>query len=493
MERESHIMETLVDSLEWSTTDAAETAVPVAQILLVDADPASAAAVIQILAEHDYCVHTARNGEEALRQATETQPDVVIVDLEMPGTDGLALLGELRTQTPDLQVVLATANGSLDAAVAGIKAGAFDFLGKPFVADELRLVIRRAVEHTHASPPGDLPPEQALDRHRFDNLVGRSPGMVAVYKTIARLTESESTVLLEGESGTGKELVARAIHDNSVRRDGPFVAVDGGALAETLLESELFGHERGAFTGAVAAKKGLLEKAQGGTFFLDEVANLSPALQSKLLRVIQEREIRRVGRTEMQTVDVRLIAASNKDLKGLVHAGRFREDLYYRLNVVTITIPPLREREDDIPLLAQFFARKYGQAHGKPEAQFAPEAMALLTEYGWPGNVRELEHVIERAAVLSPRSLILPTDLALELHPSEQILSDEDWRTLDEVERDYIFRVLEAHQYDQARAARLLGIHRKTLQRKLRMYHYQSPDNMVNDLSPDSNGTVFVA
>jgi len=446
-----------------------------ARILVVDDDPETLGLMMEILSREGYQVDTADDAETALHKVAQVSPDVVISDIRMPAMDGMALLSELRKRSDDSAlVILTTAYGSLKTAVDGIKAGAFDYLGKPFVIDDIRLVVRRAVEHKHVLGENQALREQLKERHRFDNLIGRSPGMVTIYKTIARVAESESTVLLQGESGTGKELVARAIHANSLRRDGPFVAVDGGALAETLLESELFGHERGAFTGAVAAKKGLLEKAQGGTFFLDEVANLSPALQSKLLRVIQEREIRRVGRTEMQTVDVRLIAASNKDLKGLVHAGRFREDLYYRLNVVTITIPPLREREDDIPLLAQFFARKYGQAHGKPEAQFAPEAMALLTEYGWPGNVRELEHVIERAVVLAPRPVILPTDLPATLHEPALRSDEQKWRTLDELEHDYIIRVLEAHGYDQGRAAQLLGVHRKTIQRKLRQYQVES-------------------
>jgi transcriptional regulator with PAS, ATPase and Fis domain len=294
--------------------------------------------------------------------------------------------------------------------------------------------------------------------------------MITVYKMIARVAETDSTILLEGESGTGKELVARAIHANSLRRAGPFVAVDSGALAESLLESELFGHERGAFTGAVASKKGLLEKAHGGTCFLDEIADISPVLQSKLPRVLQEREIRRVGRTEPLAVDVRIIAASNKNLKALVDAGKFREDLYYRLNVVTITIPPLRDRSEDVPLLAHFFARKYAEAQGKPPVQIAPEAMALLIRYSWPGNVRELEHVIERAVALSPCPVILPAHLpdVLQMPPPDN--GERGWRTLAQLEHDYILRVLEAHHRDLGRAARVLGIHRKTLQRKLRRY-----------------------
>jgi len=293
--------------------------------------------------------------------------------------------------------------------------------------------------------------------------------MVNVYKMIARVAQTDSTVLLQGESGTGKELIARAIHVNSPRASGPFVPVDSGALAETLLESELFGHERGAFTGAVIAKKGLLEKAHLGTCFLDEVADISQTLQAKLLRVIQEREFRRVGGTEPMSVDVRIIAASNRDLKPLVESGKFREDLYYRLNVVTINIPALRERSEDIPLLAQFFVQKYGE---KRVTGISREAMTLLTHYSWPGNVRELEHIIERAVVLTPHSTIVPDDLPPTIQPSAPAVTEKapGWATLDGLERDYILRALEAHQHDIGRTAEVLGIHRKTLLRKLRGY-----------------------
>jgi transcriptional regulator with PAS, ATPase and Fis domain len=295
---------------------------------------------------------------------------------------------------------------------------------------------------------------------------------VSVYKLIARVAQTDSTVLLQGESGTGKELVARAIHSNSDRSSGPFVTVDSGALTETLLESELFGHERGSFTGAVATKKGLLEKAHLGTCFFDEMANISPALQSKLLRVLQEREVRRVGGGAPMAVDVRMIAASNKDLKPLVDAGTFREDLYYRLNVVTINIPPLRERPEDIPVLAQFFVQKYGATKEKPVTGISPEAMGLLTKYHWPGNVRELEHVIERAIVLTPHPAILPHDLpeSIRSTTSQGTAQGSGWTTLDSLERDYILRVLDANQRDIGRASDILGIHRKTLLRKLRRY-----------------------
>jgi len=477
MTTDTHIQENNPDLTASEPQAARKGSAPMngARVLVVDDDEEILALLDEILSKEGYQVQTAADADSALRLVAQMEPDLVITDIQMPGMDGMALLSELRTRAPHAFVILATAYGSLKTAVDGIKAGAFDYLGKPFMVEDIRLVARRALEHKYLLGENKALREQLKDRYRFDNLVGSSPGMVAVYKMIARVAETDSTVLLQGESGTGKELVARAVHANSPRRTGPFIAVDGGALAETLLESELFGHERGAFTGAVSVKKGLLERAHGGTCFLDEIADISAALQSKLLRVIQEREIKRVGGTDTTSVDVRIIAASNKDLKSLVDAGQFREDLYYRLNVVTITIPSLRERVEDIPLLAHFFARKYATAKGMPEVQIAPEAMSLLTRYGWPGNVRELEHMIERAVVLTPRPVIAAADLPPALHESAATVGENGWRTLDQLEKDYILKALEAHRHDLGKTADLLGIHRKTLQRKLRRYGMATP------------------
>lgn len=442
------------------------------RVLVVDDDTETLALLQEILVKEGYEVSIAEDANAALREATLKEPDVVITDIQMPGMDGVTLLAELRTRFPKTLVILATAFGSLKTAVDGIKAGAFDYLAKPFIIDDIRLVTKRAIEHKQVLNENQSLREQLKDRYRFEGIVGRSPGMVAVYKMIARVAQTDSTVLLQGESGTGKELAARAIHANSQRSSKPFVTVDGGTLAENLLESELFGYERGAFTGALALKKGLLEKAHLGTCFLDEVADISPTLQSKLLRVIQEREIRRVGGTDTITVDVRVIAASNKDLKSLVEAGKFREDLYYRLNVVSITVPPLRERMEDIPMLAQFFVQKYGTVKEKPVRGLSPEAMAMLGQYSWPGNVRELEHAIERAVALTPHDLILPDDLpqTVRLVAASGGTQVAGWMTLENLERDYIVRALEMHHHDLARTAEVLGIHRKTLQRKLRRY-----------------------
>ena len=442
------------------------------RVLVVDDDPETLALLREILVKEGYGVSTAEDANAALREATLEEPDVVITDIQMPGMDGVALLGELRTRFPKTLIILATAFGSLKTAVDGIKAGAFDYLAKPFIIDDIRLVTRRAIEHKQVLSENQALREQLKDRYRFEGIVGSSPGMVSVYKTIARVAQTDSTVLLQGESGTGKELAARAIHANSQRSSKQFVTVDGGTLAESLLESELFGHERGSFTGAIGMKKGLLEKAHLGTCFLDEVADISPTLQSKLLRVIQEREIRRVGGNDTISVDVRVIADSNKNLKSLVEAGKFREDLYYRLNVVTIVVPPLRERVEDIPMLAQFFVQKYGAGREKSVTGLSPEAMAMLSQYSWPGNVRELEHAIERAVALTPHDMILPDDLPQTVRSAASSGGTQvaGWMTLDNLERDYIVRVLETHHHDLAQAADVLGIHRKTLQRKLRGY-----------------------
>jgi two-component system response regulator AtoC len=442
------------------------------RIMIVDDDNETLELLREIVSKEGYQVDTAEHAQAALQKFDDIRPDVVITDVHMPGMDGLSLLTEIKNRSPETLVILLTAYGSLKTTVDGIKAGAFDYLSKPFIVDEIRLVVRRALEHKQVLSENQALKDQLRDRYRFDNIVGSSPGMVAVYKLIARVAQTDSTVLIQGESGTGKELVARAIHANSSRRSGPFITVDSGALTESLLESELFGHERGAFTGAIAQKKGLLEKAHMGTCFFDEMANISPTLQSKLLRVLQEREIRRVGGGSSMSVDVRMIAATNKDLKPLVDAGSFREDLYYRLNVVTITIPPLRERPEDIPVLTQYFVQNYGARKEKPVSDISPEAMALLLRYPWPGNVRELEHVIERAIVLTPNPTILPHDLPESIQETAAGSASQGsaWKTLDSLERDYILRVLDANQRDLGRASEILGIHRKTLLRKLRRY-----------------------
>ncbi len=442
------------------------------RVMVVDDDIETLALLREVVIKEGYDVETAEDAESAMRQLGEWQPDLVITDIHMPGMDGLALLAAVREKAPDILVILLTAYGSLKTAVDAIKAGAFDYLSKPFVVDDIRLVVRRALEHRKLVGENRSLREQLRERYRFDNLVGSSPGMVEVYKLVARIAGSDSTVLIQGESGTGKELIARAIHANSPRSGRPFVAIDTGSLAESLLESELFGHERGAFTGAVASKKGLFEQAHQGTCFMDEIADISPVMQSKLLRALQEREIRRVGSETPRPIDVRIIAASKKDLKPLVEAGTFREDLFYRLEVVTIILPPLRNRIEDIPLLSRYFVDKFGRTKEKPVTGLSSETIPLLTRYSWPGNVRELEHVIERAIALTPHPVITPEDLpeAIRAATANDHARARGWDTLADIEKDYIQRVLEAHHHDHGQVATILGIHRKTLLRKLRQY-----------------------
>ena len=442
------------------------------RVMVVDDDAETLALLREVVGKEGYDVETAEDAETALLQLGEWQPDLIITDIHMPGMDGLALLAAVREKEPDIPVVLLTAFGSLKTAVDAIKAGAFDYLSKPFIVDDIRLVVRRALEHKKLVRENRSLRGQLRERYRFDNLVGSSSGMVEVYKMVARVAVSDSTVLIQGESGTGKELIARAIHANSARNGGPFVAIDTGSLADTLLESELFGHERGAFTGAVATKKGLLEQAHLGTCFLDEIADLSPVMQSKLLRSLQEREIRRVGSETPRAIDVRIIAASKKSLKSLVAAGTFREDLLYRLEVVTIVLPPLRDRIEDIPLLSRYFVDKFGRSKEKPVTGLAPETIPLLTRYSWPGNVRELEHVIERAIALTPHPIITPEDLPETIRTTtvQDHARAHGWEALQDMEKNYILRVLEAHHQDHGQAADILGIHRKTLLRKLRQF-----------------------
>ncbi len=442
------------------------------RVLIVDDDNETLELLREIVSKEGYLVESAENAQTALNKVAHEKPDVVITDLHMPGMDGLALLAELKIRSPETLVILLTAYGSLKTTVDGIKAGAFDYLSKPFIVDEIRLVVRRALEHKQVLSENQALKEQLRDRYRFDNIVGSSAAMVSVYKLIARVAQTDSTVLLQGESGTGKELVARAIHSNSARSSGPFVTVDSGALTETLLESELFGHERGSFTGAVATKKGLLEKANLGTCFFDEMANISPALQSKLLRVLQEREVRRVGGGAPMTVDVRMIAASNKDLKPLVDAGTFREDLYYRLNVVTINIPPLRERPGGYSGTCPVLRTKVWSREREAGDRHLTRCDGVAHQIPLAGQ-RARAGTRHRTRDRSDAPSGDPASRSSRIHPvrrPQATAQGSGWTTLDSLERDYILRVLDANQRDVGRASEILGIHRKTLLRKLRRY-----------------------
>jgi two-component system, NtrC family, response regulator AtoC len=435
-------------------------------ILVVDDDAVARQLLADALRKEGYDVEIAAGGADAIALGRAKRFDVVLTDIKMGEVDGLAVLREFRQRSPETAIVLLTAFGSMNGAVEAIKQGAYDYLAKPFKKEDIKLVVRRSLEYNRLVRENTRIREELRERHGSP-LIGSSPVMLEVYKLIARVSSGKSTVLLEGESGTGKELVAHAIHTNSPRRDCPFVPVNCAALSEMLLESELFGHERGAFTGAVVAKQGLFEAADQGTLFLDEIGDIGPALQVKLLRVIQEQEVRHVGGTASIKVDVRIVTATNRDLAQMVKDGKFREDLFYRLNVVRIVLPPLRERREDIPMLAHNFLHKVSSANNKPVRGFVPETMALLERYHWPGNVRELENVIERTVSLAPGPLLMPDDLpeAVRKAAPAPAGGDESLLSLDNMEKRHLARVLRETGGNKVRAAKILGIDRRTLYR----------------------------
>jgi two-component system response regulator AtoC len=446
---------------------------PQIHILVVDDDEVTCNLLEEVLSKEGYAVDRALNGREAIDKGGRSRYDVVLTDIKMIGVDGMEVLRSYRQKSPETIMIMMTAFGSIETAIRAIKEGAYDYVSKPFKLEEIKLTIHRALEQNRLLQENLLYRQELITKYKLENIVGRSSKMLQIYKTIARVAETRSTVLLVGESGTGKELVARAIHFNSLRAEKPFVAVDCGSLAETLLESELFGHVRGAFTGAITSKKGLFEEADGGTCFLDEVGDISLAMQAKLLRVLQEHEIKRVGGTETIKIDVRIVAATNKNLEEMVAEKKFREDLFYRLNVVSIHLPPLRERAEDIPLLADYFSQKYAVENKKPLSQISQEALDHLFLYRWPGNVRELENVIERAMTLSQHSMILPEDLPRRLRvatvqsPPDSLPSHIP---LSELEKLYIQKVLEETGGNKKKAADILGIDRRTLYRMAARY-----------------------
>ena len=437
-------------------------------ILVVDDDPATQDLLREILSEEGCRVVTSGSGEEALAVGERESFDLIISDLNLgPQLDGLDVLRSYKSSHPESEVILITAFGSLENAIEAVKAGAFDYISKPFKIDQVVLQVKRALDNRNLVKENLNLKRQLGSQVQLSSLVGRSGSMMEVYKTIAMVADSRSTVLIYGESGTGKELVAKAIHHNGPRADHRFFALNCGALAETLLETELFGHVRGAFTGAIENKRGILEEASGGTVFLDEVSEMSPALQVKLLRAIEEQEVRRLGSNQVIKVDVRLIAASNRKLGELVEAGKFRADLYYRLRVVEIELPPLRTRKDDIPLLVEHFLRNIGRERAR-EFSLTSAALEVLMAYDWPGNVRELENALESAAALNRTGVITPADLpgkvrqvSEDTDPVEKVYSDLP--RLDELERRYAAHVLKMTRGNKAKAAEIMGIARKTL------------------------------
>ncbi len=453
---------------------------PRERILLVDDEENVLHFLGRLLEGEGYAVQAAQTASEAEALARGAPPDLAIVDLRLDGgADGMAVLHDLRGRAPDASVVMMTAFGSIESAVEAMRAGAYDYISKPFRAEEILRVVDRGLERRRLQREVARLRREVERRYHFANLIGRSPAMQSVFRQIEQVAASRGTVLIRGESGTGKELVAKAIHYNSDRRDRPFVVIDCAAIPDTLQESELFGHARGAFTGAVAAKRGLFEEADGGTLFLDEVGELRPPTQAKLLRALQDGSVRRVGETRTVHVDVRIIAATNKDVAEAVRAGGFREDLYYRLNVVAIHLPPLRERPEDIPVLAEHFLGPAAREAGRPARRMAPEALEALLAFPWPGNVRELENAIERAILFCQGEVVgrehLPPEVAdhgaairVGLPPASLDLREVLGHVTREAERDLIRRALAQTRGNRTEAAKLLGISRRALIYKLK-------------------------
>jgi DNA-binding NtrC family response regulator len=444
------------------------------RILIVDDEDSTREYLAMMLEREGYEVSASGDGKKALKLNSQESFDAVITDIQMPGMGGIQILGNLRDNDPTLPVIIVTGHASQESAIEALNLGAFYYLLKPVSNEELKQVVRNALELRRLRDDNvDL--ERALQVQGDREMVGESDEIRSVFDLIDRVAQTSSTVLLYGESGTGKELVARAIHSRSARADKRFVSINCGALPETLLESELFGHVKGSFTGAVRDKRGLFVVAEGGTFFLDEVSETSPAIQVKLLRVLQEREVVPVGGTKPVKVDVRVIAATNTDLDKLIHDNKFRADLYYRLNVIPITIPPLREREEDIPRLVDFFLGRYAGGAKTVSA----EAMEILTAYHWPGNVRELENIIERAVILADGAEITADSLNVSIFPERMRKKARSGGegglgvsgiTLDELERRYLLQTLEETSWKKKQAAEILGINPSTLYRKLQRY-----------------------
>jgi two-component system NtrC family response regulator len=450
-------------------------------ILIVDDDDSQRRLIEFWLQEEGYRSVAAANGKAGLQLFEEVSPRLVIADIRMPQLSGLDLLGRIKSASPDTPVILITAFGTVTDAVEAMKLGASDYLLKPLNTDEFKIVIRRVLEHQQLLDENRYLRGFAEKSFRFENLIGSSPKMRELFELALQVADRESTVLLVGESGTGKELLAKAIHQNSPRRDKPFVTVNCGAIAETLIESELFGHRKGAFTGAVSDRQGKFEAASQGTVFLDEVSELKQNLQVKLLRVIQEREIDKVGYPHPIKVNVRIVAATNRDLRTLVDDGQFREDLYYRLSVVTLRLPPLRERREDVPALLEHFLAKYCQRYNLPLVSVSPEALQCLLRHNWPGNVRELENVVEHVLVVGKDSVVRAEHLPVEILLAKPRIANlklelpDDGISLEQVEKEILLQALERHNWNQTHAAKYLDITRKTLIYRMEKHGIRAP------------------
>jgi DNA-binding NtrC family response regulator len=448
-------------------------------VLVVDDEQGILESLRILLKNQGYDVETVQGGKAGLEALKRGRPDVVLADIRMPQVSGLDILTAAREQDPEMPVILMTAQASLQSAVQAVNQGAFQYIQKPFPNDYLLEICRRAVEHRRIRFENrNLKPPAARGAGAVERPIGRSKPFLDVVRLAEQVAPTDSTVLILGESGTGKEIVARYIHERSARHGGPFLSLNCGALPESLLESELFGHVKGSFTGAVRDKVGLFAAARGGTFFLDEIAELTPATQVKLLRVLQEREALPVGATEPVPVDVRVIAATNRDLEDEIRRGAFRSDLYYRLNVISLRLPPLRERIDDIPVLTEHFLKQLAEQRGQPARRVDPSALEVIKAYDWPGNVRELENALEHAVTLSQGETIVASALPEQItSPRVRPLVHERAPgnpTLDAIERAYILWVLQAEGGNKTRAAEVLGIDPSTLYRKLARYESES-------------------
>jgi DNA-binding NtrC family response regulator len=443
----------------------------------------------QILSSEGYTVFTEGRGKSALDNVRRHRPDVVLTDLMLPDMDGLSLLKEIKKVAPETLVVMITGFATVDSSVEAIRAGAYDYIPKPFTATQLRILIGRAAQQVQLVRDNAHLRDQLKKHYSFENIIGTSDSIQKVFSVVSRVAPTDASIFVSGESGTGKELIARAIHANSRRSDRPFMAINCAALPDHLLESELFGHEKGAFTGADTQRRGLLEVASGGSFFLDEISEMSMDLQAKLLRVIQERRIRRVGGESEISIDVRWISATNRDPEQAVRDGNLRQDLLYRLNVVPVKLPPLRMRREDIPALAQHYLRKFGQEYDRGNLRFSPEALRVLSDFHWPGNVRELQNMVERIVSLClPGQEITPEDLPEELlmprtNGRSQVTYSADLpfheaknQAIAIFEKEYLRDLLRRHNGNISQAARTAGIDRKTIHRMLTKYDLEGRD-----------------
>jgi DNA-binding NtrC family response regulator len=464
---------------------------PSINVLIVDDEELLVKSCAQILSSEGYHVFTEGRGRNALDVVRRYRPEIVLSDIHLPDTDGMDLLKEIKRLSPESLVIMITGFATVDSSVEAIRAGAYDYIPKPFTATQLRILIGRAAQQVKLVRDNALLRDQLKKQYSFDNIVGNSDSIQKVFSLVSRVAPTDASVFISGESGTGKELIARAIHTNSRRSDRPFVAINCAALPDNLLESELFGHEKGAFTGADTQRRGLLDLASGGTFFLDEISEMSMDLQAKLLRVIQERRIRRVGGEEEIPIDVRWVSATNRDLEKAVREGHIRQDLFFRLNVVPLKLPPLRSRRDDVPALAQHFLRRYAQEYDRPQIRFAQEALRKLSEYDWPGNIRELQNVVERVVSLcAPGDEIGKDDLPEEVLYGEvsgggrafatinadQPFHDAKADAVSAFEKEYLKELLDRHGGNISRAARSAGIDRKTIHRMLIKYQLEGWD-----------------